>query len=237
MMNLHNHTTYSNGLFSPDMIIDYAVKSGLEYVGFCDTFGSKKISDASTLETYINDIKKYALLNPNPKIKVLVGLEIDTSSEETMQLYHDLPIHLVNRLDYLLFENVQDDEKNGMPFFQLINERKRVSVPIGLAHNDISRNFTDVNQDNLISVLESDRIFIELNDSPKYMKLSKPYYFFADTFFRKIRIRDVMLSIGTDTYDVLDEVGAVKEAYNFVERMGLQRNLITKLWSRKTVEK
>jgi histidinol phosphatase-like PHP family hydrolase len=108
--------------------------------------------------------------------------------------------------------------------------RRKMSIPIGLAHNDISRNFVDVNQDNLISVLESDRIFIELNESVKFVKFSKPYYIFADTFFRKIRNRDVLISIGTDTYDFLEDVGRVKEAYNFVERMGLQKNLITKLW-------
>jgi histidinol phosphatase-like PHP family hydrolase len=235
MMNLHNHTTYSNGLFTADKIIEYAINSGLEYIGICDTFGNKNIYDSKTLESYINDIKRYALLYP--KIKILVGLEIDTSSEELLQAFDSLESNVLNRLDYMLFENVQDDDKNGMPFFQLINMRRKMSIPIGLAHNDISRNFVDVNQDNLISVLESDRIFIELNESVKFVKFSKPYYIFADTFFRKIRNRDVLISIGTDTYDFLEDVGRVKEAYNFVERMGLQKNLITKLWPLNTVER
>jgi histidinol phosphatase-like PHP family hydrolase len=115
MMNLHNHTTYSNGLFTADKIIEYAINSGLEYIGICDTFGNKNIYDSKTLESYINDIKRYALLYP--KIKILVGLEIDTSSEELLQAFDSLESNVLNRLDYMLFENVQDEDKNGMHFF------------------------------------------------------------------------------------------------------------------------
>ncbi len=234
MMNLHNHTRHSGGSFTVDEIVAAAERGGLEYVGICDTYGSSVVKSIAPdgLEDYINDVKRASAAHPN--IRVLAGVEIDSCEDHTD--FAALPYETFNRLDFVLYEYVQDEQRSGMSFFELMNERRKLSVPIGLAHNDIAVNFAEVNHDNLLSVLESDCIFVELNDSPLHFKLEKPFYIYADVFFRKLRMTNVMLSIGTDTHDRIDEVCAVSESNAFVDRMAMRKNLITKLWPKKVAQ-
>jgi len=82
----------------------------------------------------------------------------------------------------------------------------------------------------LIGVLESNKIFIELCPNLRHSKLNKQFYHFAEGFFANLQGSDVLISIGTDTHTNLKNVGDIADALDFIARFGLEDNLITKLF-------
>ncbi|RLF48430.1 MAG: histidinol-phosphatase [Thermoplasmata archaeon] len=224
-INLHNHTTYSDGKFTPEDIVEAAVDFGLSHVAITDHYRTAKVKsiDAEELRYYtahIRDLgKKY-----EGKIRVLVGVEIDSCPERT-NLYA-LPYALLNDLDFVLFEYVQDDDNGGMPLWQLLKFIKRIRVPVGLAHNDIAKNFANVRADVFVRLLSVHGIFIELCSSLRNSKFGRQYYHYAERFFDFARGK-VLLSIGSDTHNRLSDVGNIEDAVRFVRKLGLVHDLIT----------
>ncbi|MEM2870060.1 MAG: PHP domain-containing protein [Thermoplasmata archaeon] len=226
MMNLHNHTTYSDGRFSPRDIVEAAIHARLKVVGISDHYRTtrKRSIVPSALEDYIEHVRRLAA-QYRDRIRVLVGVEIDACHERTQDLEY-LPYNLLNKLDFVLFENVQDEEAGGMGLWELFDKRKELEPPVGLAHNDIGRNFAEVDPSVLIPVLETNKLFLELCPSPRHARLQTPLYRHSAAFFSRLRGTKVGLSIGTDTHDSLEEVGAVQDPLEFVRELELVKNLI-----------
>ncbi len=229
MINLHNHTTFSDGRFSPSEIVEAAMDYGLTHVAITDHFMTSKV-DSIPLEgltDYIAEIKEL-VEKFNDQVKVLCGVEIDASKERTDLA--KLPYDDLNGLDLVLFEYVQNDIWGGIPLWELMGIRENIKCQVGLAHNDIGKNFSHTKYDELIAVLEANNIFIELCPSLRNSKLNKPYYHFAEGFFSLIRESGVLISIGTDTHSTLKNVGNIQDAVDFINRFNLTENLITKVF-------
>ncbi len=226
MMNLHNHSTFSDGIFPPEAIVKKAISCGLNYVAITDHYMTRKARsmDNSELERYIDEISRLKD-EYSSEIKVLMGVEIDASRDRTN--FDAIRYDLLNSMDFVLFEYVNDDLWEGMHLWELFNIIQKIEVPSGLAHNDISRNFREIDYDALLNVLEDNDIFVELSPSPRNSKFNRPYYRFAMEFFHALSRSDVMVSIGTDTHTNLDEVCLIKDAIAFIEEMRLENNLIT----------
>jgi DNA polymerase (family 10) len=229
MMNLHNHTTFSDGRHSPRDIIDAAVNAKLSHIAITDHYGTTKVNSLSNeqLVQYTEEIKALAE-EYKDRIKVLIGVEIDASKERTdfVKLYYE---H-ISTLDFVLFEYVQNEIWNGMPLWEALKIRERIKCPMGLAHNNFAKNFAHTDHGDLIGVLEANSVFIELCTNLRYSKFNKPYYNYSEEFFCKLKGTDVLLSIGTDTHSNLKTVGNVKDAVNFVRKLELEDNLITKIF-------
>ncbi len=228
MFNLHNHTTFSDGRYPPREIIEAGIEFGLTHIAITDHYMTKKVDSIpfNGLMDYINEIRVLAE-EFQDEIKVLCGAEIDACKERTdfskMQ-YDDL-----NNLDFVLFEYVQNDIWNGIPLWEVLRIRENIARPVGLAHNDIGKNFSHARYDELIGVLEPNSIFIELCPNLRNSKLNKPYYHFAEGFFSNLRDTKVLISIGTDTHNNIKNVGNIGDAVDFIQRFGLEDNLITKI--------
>lgn len=226
MMNLHNHTTFSDGRFSPRDIIEAAVCSGLGVVGISDHYWTTRARSIApgALGDYTDHIRRLALQYKD-RVKVLVGIEIDACPERTQDL-ETLPYEQLNRLDFVLFEHVQEEEVGGVGLWELFDKRKELEPPVGLAHNDIGRNFAGVDPSVLIPVLETNRIFLELCPSPRHARLQRPLYRHSSEFFARLKGTRVGLSIGTDTHESVEEVGAVSDPLDFVRELQLEGNLL-----------
>ena len=67
MINLHNHSTWSDGLHSPEMIAKMGILSGLTHVGISDHFYTEKLSqvpafvDVDNIVAYTAEIRRIAL--------------------------------------------------------------------------------------------------------------------------------------------------------------------------------
>ena len=106
-MNLHNHTTFSDGRYPARMIIETAVEAGLTHIAITDHYMTKKVESIpfSGLPDYHKEITGLAE-EFHDRIKVLCAVEIDACKQRTdfskMQ-YQDL-----GSLDFVLFEYVQN---------------------------------------------------------------------------------------------------------------------------------
>jgi hypothetical protein len=109
--NYHTHTTLSDGLYDPEEIINMAINAGLDEIGITDHYftlkGNINFVDDHQIDEYVQTIQelkqKYA-----GKIRVLAGLEIDTSCFNPKR--SNLPFDKLNKLDYVLFEYVEDQQ-------------------------------------------------------------------------------------------------------------------------------
>jgi len=224
-INLHNHTTFSDGKKSPKELIEEAIEKGLDEIAISDHYeyflGFLKYK--SNIYLYFNVLNHMKKKYKN-KIKIFSGLEIDfkTITEP------DLPYEFFKDIDFILFERIN----NIQDLKELIELKKEIPVKIGLAHPSF-KGFNDY--DELIQLLEQNNIFIELNTSC--------YYYFSpqdkpnlpehplifekqEDFFKKLNNRNIEISIGVDVHRIEDDVNDVDKAYKFLDKMKLKSKLI-----------
>ena len=76
IMDLHNHTTWSDGKNTIDELIKHAILIGINVLGFSDHFNNLKPSiPFDHLEYYINELDEYKEKYKN-RITILKSLEI-----------------------------------------------------------------------------------------------------------------------------------------------------------------
>jgi len=218
MMDFHIHSNFSDGIFSIKEIVDFAIENKFEIIGISDHF--------ETIKTY--SIKKYNLpnyLNAINSFKnetyVKAALEIDFSSRTDID---NLPFDILNKFDYLLFEYVQDPMWNGYPFWKLIEIIENIKIPVGLAHNHIMKNFKDVDMEEFLDVLESHRIFVEINTNEIYSLLGEYFFVLSEEFFTLIREKDIPVSVGSDMHSNLNDMLSVRKGFDFIEKIKLEKN-------------
>lgn len=175
MINLHNHTTWSDGAFSPRAIVEAAIDAGLAHVGICDHFATSKLAPRATvsrqqLPPYTAAVRQVAALYAD-RIRVWVGLEIDSAPMRTdldaLGLFHDRAEPL-ECLDYVLFEYVGEAFRGGLPLQQLIALRPRIGTPVGLAHSFLAATFEDrYTPRELADTLATADLFVELCPTPR----------------------------------------------------------------------
>ena len=219
-MNFHIHTTWSDGVFTPEIIIREGIKRKIDKIAITDHYLTKKTSSIPPkyLKMYMEDIKglrkKYG-----KDIDIYIGLEIDFSPRTDIDNIPDF-----SDMDFLLFEYVQDDIWGGYPLWMLLETRKKLNLPVILAHNDIGRNFGSVDINSLLRVLESDNIGIELNTNINYTKLGMPYYRVAQRFFEEIKNYKIPISVGSDLHEDLNLINDVSDAFSFIQELHLEKN-------------
>ena len=223
-MNLHNHSTFSDGSFTPEYIVRKAIDAGLTHVAITDHYMSfkRRSLDSSELEAYMERMDE--LKEKYREIRVLTGVEIEAARRLNLG---SLRYDLLNSMDIVLFEYVNDDLWGGLHLWELFKAFERIDIPIGLSHNEIGRNFKEIDYDSLLKVMDDHGIFVELAPGQRNSKFGRPFYRFAIDFFRMLRDTNVMVSIGTDTHNRPEEISDIKDAVLFVEEMDLWQNLIT----------
>jgi len=164
---IHTHTTYSDGFLSPEDLIEEAIARNLEILGICDHGFSRKLMDTyqitSCLEKYLKHLKE--LQNTLDGLELKIGIEIDVS-----RIYgtepSKLPFKILNQFDYILFEYVDTEkeywgEVGIRDISEIIEIRKELVVPVGLAHNDIQQNYHG-NESEISKTLAQHDIFVEI---------------------------------------------------------------------------
>jgi hypothetical protein len=243
MINLHTHSTYSDGRHSPAEIVDAAVAAGLTHIGISDHYRTQKLAHtaeyviAETLPDYVAAIRALADQRAS-EIIVWVGLEVDFSKRTPMEQFWQRGFRKtpLSTLDYVLFEYVNDAAYDGLPLTALLAYRRWIEAPVGLAHSHISRAFADIDPAELARMLADNRIFLELcpavrNAIPLEGGGFLPYYRvgggYMEAFWEGVRQEGVALAVGTDIHHRLDEVAAVEDAWAFIQELRLEGHLIT----------
>jgi histidinol phosphatase-like PHP family hydrolase len=224
MLNLHNHTTFSDGSWTVQEILEAAAQSGLKAIGISDHFATSKVHcvEPGELAQYIAAIREAAKPYEG-RMRVLAGAEIDSSRERTD--FPAMDMKALGALDYALFEYVEDDDVGGMPLWEFLDVRRTVPCKVGLAHNDVGRNFRDFGAGELSEAFVSNGVFMELSTNRAYGRLGKQYYrFWPELFVAHVKAGGA-LSIGCDIHSKIANVGDVADALEFLDAHGIRHAL------------
>jgi len=227
-LNLHIHSTYSDGKNTINQIVKTAIKLGLEYICITDHFSNSwkskiipTLNNLDKIERYLEEIShcQAYILKKKSKLNLFKGIEIDISSSESYITTNIRP----NKFDLILFEYLENLE--GIAFIKNIVEtwkrdrRKSNNFPLlGLAHFDPS--FFMLGGFNvLLSFLKQYNIIIEFNSSYPHF-YSRKY----EIFFNKLKKNGIMVSIGCDSHH-LSNLKDVEGACEMIKYYNLEDNL------------
>ncbi|MFH0837201.1 MAG: PHP domain-containing protein [Candidatus Aenigmatarchaeota archaeon] len=223
---LHVHTDRSDGNLSPESLIKTARNKWIEVIGFSDHAFTRKLQkdmQITLFEKYLGDIRE--LQKSYGDICIKAGLEIDSSYSRTAVL-KNLPFEVLNRFDYVLFENVEvDPNEHGIGSLdEIIAIRKKLLIPVGLAHNRLQYKLKSGNEARIIAyALEENDIFIELNQPENIsnsLRTDRNYLYFTDELIKYMKESCVRFTIGTDTH-IGNGLGVTYDAEAFVSRHNL----------------
>jgi len=233
MINLHNHSTWSDGQYTPDQLAKMAVVSRLTHLGISDHFFTAKLTvplfyvDVDEVGEYVADVARVAEAY-GERVQVLAGLEIDWSPRAIPRLEALWPE--IDQLDYVLFEYVQNDEWYGESLESLLDALLHIHIPVGLAHNDLSHNFAPLyTPEQLVDLLERHDIFVELSTGPATATFDRTDAY-SIRLWEVLAESDVRFSVGSDTHNRIDDLANVAGAHRFLEERGLLARLITNWW-------
>ncbi|MFX1233697.1 MAG: PHP domain-containing protein [Promethearchaeota archaeon] len=229
-INLHIHSSYSDGTNNISEIIKKAISYNLNYVAVTDHFTNSwkakiivHLNSKDKIANYLEDItKRQQYLNQNKiNLKLFKGIEIDISSSQNYIL------SLINpyKFDIILFEYLENPE--GIAFIKNIVKNWRIkykpyrAFPIlGLAHLDPSF-FIYSALAVLINFLKEYNIYFEFNSS-----YSQYYSVKYKDFFIKLAKEKLLIGIGCDSHD-LKSLNNIEEPLKVIQEYGLLDNLIT----------
>lgn len=204
VVDLHNHTIWSDGAHKPEKIIENAIDHGIEVIGISDHFDTFKCSSipAYKLKQYIENLEemkdKY-----KDKIQVLAGIEVCMSKEWCN--VDELPYDTLNMLDYVLFEYV-DCFSDSVTLKELKEYASKVTCKKGLAHTNLFTLGKKYGMDNVIKSLKENDLFWEINVNPGYEYFdeiieNKCSYNVAK-FFNELKENDIKITVGSDTHSL-----------------------------------
>ena len=239
-INLHIHSTYSDGKSPIEKIIKKAISEGLEYIAITDHFtNSGKANIIPSLDT-ISKIDEYRseisicqsyLKKRNEILQVFIGIEIDLGSSKDYILEYIKP----GDYDIILFEYLESLESIAFINSLLVSWRKTKSplkpFPLlGLAHFDPSH-FLYQGLQVLINFLLENEIFIELNSS-----YSQYYSRKYSLFYEKVKEAGILVSIGCDSHDT-KLLADINGPWEVINDYLLQNNLIQLIRKLNKIEK
>ena len=217
--NIHNHSTYSDGMHTPEELIRYASKRGLDIIGISDHYATKKVRsiEKEQLKQYVQHLSRLRIESKG-KVSLLTGVEIDASKART-------EFTALNSLDFVLFEYVENPLWDGISLDEFFYLRKKLDVPVGLAHPDIDLCFPDTDPEQLLSEFEENNVFLELSTSVENTRNGRTFYRLAMEFFHVLKYTEVAIAIGSDTHHDGKDVANIYDATEFVEQLELEKNI------------
>ncbi len=224
-INLHIHSTYSDGRNSIEQIVNAALKTDLEYICITDHFTDSwkadhipNLNNLDKIKRYLEDISYFQeyIIDQDKKLTLLKGVEIDLGSSEKFILNNISP----GKFDLILFEYLETFE--GIVFIKKIlnfwKKKNHIEFPlIGLAHFDPSY-FIIRGLDSLLEFLKQYDVIIEFNSS--YPQFYSPKY---EIFFNKLKESGIKVSIGCDSHHI-SNLNDIESAYKMIDFYHLEEN-------------
>lgn len=232
-INLHNHTTFSDGTLLLPALIGVAVEEyGLDVVGITDHFMTEKVGSCVTMDNlpqYLKMIRERSAHYLARSKYILAGIELDLCSEFLQEPMNGIAELAVFDLDYFLVEGIHDKS-----CFERLTRLRRMLAgkPFGLAHWNVREVFSVEEFIGIIPGLIENNIFIEVTSGAKSMvkdhqtKKLVPYFEKNIAYYREFVNRGGMISLGTDTHFRVSDIGDYNIAYEFFWKNELQQGII-----------
>jgi len=226
-VNLHIHSTFSDGRNTIKQIVEKAIKLNLEFICITDHFSNSwksniipTLNDNEKIKRYLEEISSYQhfLSKNQPNPTLLKGIEIDLSSSQSFIIKLIEP----TQFDLILFEYLESFE--GLSFMRkILDYWKKAKTDmsyfplIGLAHFDPSY-FICGNLDVLINFLLENNVFFEFNSSYPQCYSRK-----NELFFEKVKDKKILVSIGCDSHH-LSDLADYEEPLGMINYYNLKEN-------------
>lgn len=203
-MDLHNHTIWSDGIHTPEKIIENAIVNSVTTIGISDHFDTDKCQ--SVLK---KDIKNY-IININQlkekykdKIQVLAGIEICMNKE--LSDLDNLPYEELNKLDYVLLEYI-DYFKHSVKLSEIGEYTSKLTCKIGLAHTNLLNSCKIYGLRCVINTLKEHNLFWELNVNEGYNYFDEVVNSIdswkTSRLLKKLKKNNILMSVGSDTHSL-----------------------------------
>ena len=197
---LHNHSTYSDGKHTLEVMADYCRELGFEYLGIADhsktASYAKGLSEERIWEQHAEIEKlnqKYASMTNRP-FKILKGIESDILGDGSLDYSEDI----LKSFDYIvasIHQNIKMNQEKAMS--RLIGAIENPYTTI-LGHPTgrilLSRAGYPIDYHKVIDACAANGVVIEINASPYRLDLDWRYIQYALE-------KNVMLSINPDAHE------------------------------------
>lgn len=210
LMDMHNHTIWSDGINNIDEIIQDAISKGISSIGITDHFNpNHELSlKLSQLSEYINEINK--LRDKYKKnINVFSGIEVKATPYPLS--FEKLPYSYMDNLDFILIENLEF-MSTKITLKDLEKYIKYVNCSIGLAHTDLFRLALSYKEKGginyVISFLKENCIFWEINTNGAYECFDELLYYDnskeVQYLIEKLIKNNIKVTVGSDKHSLDD---------------------------------
>jgi histidinol phosphatase-like PHP family hydrolase len=225
LMDLHNHTVWSDGINSAREVIENAVSYNITDIGITDHFNTNKCPSISPgdIDSYISEIQYLKKLYSD-KVNIYAGIEI--CCIPFPQSLEDLPFDKINKLDFVLLEYT-DYLSPHAQFEDIKKSIQKIKCRAGLAHTDLFKLATNRFQDGglefVLNFLSENNLFWEINANTAYDCFDNIIYHNNDEhvedLFDALQNKGIRVSAGSDSHSIYDfKYGRLRDA-NKVARM------------------
>ncbi|MFX0210192.1 MAG: PHP domain-containing protein [Candidatus Hodarchaeota archaeon] len=200
-LDFHVHTTFSDGYFSPQDVINTAIEKKIDEICITDHYSTLKPAlESFDLETYyksLNDLK----INHSRELEIFIGLEVDIFSANSFLNLSEFS------WDLILFEYVFSVPSWEKVFYQVIDFKKQFpDYNIGLAHTRFNR-VSESKFNFILGKIQEYEIIIELNTH--YQNYLDKWFSYLDDAY--------IYSLGSDAHN-LSQIGNIEPALYFLKR-------------------
>jgi len=218
MLDLHNHTIYSDGYYTPETLIINAIENGIKVIAITDHHKAFFMEHPKykPFEDYIDEIN-YLKEKYRHKIEVRSGIEINLNFNEVIGESR-IPYKKLSKLDLVLLERV-----DGIAAFELPKRYNiklkdigrivdRINCKVGLAHADLLKlskiygngKGIEYGMDYVISILKKYNLFWEVNTRSEHEYFDYIINNWDNEevimLFKKLREENIEITAGTDTH-------------------------------------
>ncbi|MHA1207032.1 MAG: PHP domain-containing protein [Candidatus Hodarchaeales archaeon] len=214
LIDLHIHTTFSDGFSAPINVIQTAVAKNLKHICITDHYSNSKpaLNTLDELREYHQIITKLKR-KFSTQIQISVGIEVDLLSISSLDDLQTIPWDLILFEYVFAVSNWKENFKKVIKFKQ----NRKSDFYIGLAHTRFSR-VTHSEFDQVMTSIRENEIIIELNTR---------YQNFVDRWFSYLDEQN-WYSIGSDAHS-LDRIGDVSGALSFLYKRNIPVNRIIQI--------
>lgn len=227
IIDLHNHTDWSDGANTIDELIQNSIKHNVKAIGITDHYNTHKCASVSPkeLNKYIKALS-LAKSEYKGKIKVLRGIEINCIPYKNI---NEIQFDAINKLDYVLVEYLEY-LKPSISLEDIFEFISKFEIKVGLAHTDLIKfasRYNDLEEGlrKILSLMKSHNVFWELNTNSS----GDSYYDFIVSPNENIKLLknlikeyNIEVSVGSDTHDILDyEFKRLEEANIILKEFNL----------------
>lgn len=220
---IHNHTHWSDGDGTVEMLINRARKYHLQELGICDHY--EAIEHKRTYNQAIRDEIKNL-----QDVKVVVGVEIRIG---TLLRLSTEELNGLNLYDYILVENIEYQADIPDTLQKVKNLLNSLQCKIGFAHLDLER--LGEHRKQVVDFMGQHNIFLDFNfEGTFYINLIQGYGQIED-----VLVSGVEVVVGSDTHSIEEDWWTnLVAAHNYIsntckalveKRLGNQMELEKKL--------